>query len=87
MRTSDGVGIGVYRKIPASTGHGTVVHGDEHVPTSERDTQRRSTDNREGFPTLIVIDPEGTVRDVHVGYLPTLQTELTKMIEGLLRRK
>ncbi len=40
-----------------------------------------------GFPTLILIDPEGTVRDVHVGYSPTLRTDLAKMIEGLLPLK
>jgi thiol-disulfide isomerase/thioredoxin len=40
-----------------------------------------------GFPTLILIDPEGTVRDVHVGYSPTLRTEVAKMIEGLLPLK
>jgi thiol-disulfide isomerase/thioredoxin len=41
----------------------------------------------QGFPTLILIDPEGKVRDVHVGYSPTLQTELAKMIKGLLPLK
>ena len=38
----------------------------------------------QGFPTLIIIDPEGKVRDVHVGYSPTLQAEVAKTIEGLL---
>jgi thiol-disulfide isomerase/thioredoxin len=37
-----------------------------------------------GFPTLILIDPEGTVRDVHVGYSPTLRAELARAIEDLL---
>lgn len=41
----------------------------------------------QGFPTLIVIDPEGTVRDVHVGYSPTLRADLSKVIEGLLPPK
>jgi peroxiredoxin len=41
----------------------------------------------QGFPTLILIDPEGTVRDVHVGYSPTLQADVAKMIEGLLPPK
>jgi peroxiredoxin len=41
----------------------------------------------QGFPTLILIDPEGTVRDVHVGYSPTLQADVAKVIEGLLPRK
>ena len=41
----------------------------------------------QGFPTLIIIDPEGKVRDVHVGYSPTLQTDVAKVIEGLLPAK
>ena len=41
----------------------------------------------QGFPTLILIDREGKVRDVHVGYSPTLHDELTKAIEGLLPPK
>jgi thiol-disulfide isomerase/thioredoxin len=40
-----------------------------------------------GFPTLIIIDSEGTVRDVHVGYSPTLKTDVAKTIEGLLTQK
>lgn len=38
----------------------------------------------QGFPTLIVIDPEGKVRDIHVGYSPTLRADVAKVIEGLL---
>jgi hypothetical protein len=38
-------------------------------------------------PGAILIDPEGKVRDVHVGYSPTLRAELTKAIEGLLPPK
>jgi len=41
----------------------------------------------QGFPTLVVIDPEGIVRDFHVGFSPTLRTELTKVIEELLPSK
>jgi thiol-disulfide isomerase/thioredoxin len=41
----------------------------------------------QGFPTLIVIDPEGMVRDMHVGYAPTLQTDVAKTIESLLPKK
>ena len=41
----------------------------------------------QGFPTLIVIDADGVVRDLHVGYSPTLETDLAKTIEGLLPRK
>ncbi len=38
----------------------------------------------QGFPTLILIDPQGVVRDVHVGYSPTLQVDIARAIEGLL---
>ena len=41
----------------------------------------------QGFPTLILIDPEGKVRDVHVGYSPTLRIDVAKAIEGLLPKK
>ena len=41
----------------------------------------------QAFPTLILIDPEGTVRDVHVGYSPTLRVDLAKAIESLLPPK
>jgi peroxiredoxin len=41
----------------------------------------------QGFPTLIIIDPEGVVRDVHVGYSATLQDEVARTIEGLLPAK
>ena len=33
----------------------------------------------QGFPTLILIDPEGKVRDVHVGYSPTLRADVAKV--------
>jgi peroxiredoxin len=38
----------------------------------------------QGFPTLIVIDKEGIVRDVHVGYSPTLRDDVGRMIQHLL---
>ena len=41
----------------------------------------------QGFPTLILIDREGKVRDMHVGYSPTLRADLAKAIEGLLPPK
>jgi thiol-disulfide isomerase/thioredoxin len=37
-----------------------------------------------GFPTVVVIDPEGVVRDLHVGYSRDLRESLTKSIEALL---
>jgi thiol-disulfide isomerase/thioredoxin len=41
----------------------------------------------QGFPTLIVIDQEGKVHDIHVGYSPTLRDDVGKVIRGLLDRK
>jgi thiol-disulfide isomerase/thioredoxin len=40
-----------------------------------------------GFPTLIIIDQEGKVADVHVGYSPTLREEVSKTVRGLLDAK
>lgn len=39
------------------------------------------------FPTLIVIDQAGTVREVHVGYSPRLYDELSGLIRRLLDDK
>jgi thiol-disulfide isomerase/thioredoxin len=41
----------------------------------------------QGFPTLIIIDQQGIVRDVHVGYSPKLREEVGKKIEELLAAK
>lgn len=40
-----------------------------------------------GYPTLLVIDQEGVIRDIHVGYSPTLREEVVKAVEGLLGSK
>jgi peroxiredoxin len=40
-----------------------------------------------GYPTLIVIDPEGKVADVHIGYSPTLRQEVGESIRQLLKKK
>jgi peroxiredoxin len=37
-----------------------------------------------GYPTMIILDGKGTVRDVHVGYQPTLHDEVSKTIRKLL---
>jgi peroxiredoxin len=39
----------------------------------------------QAFPTMIVIDQKGIVREMHVGYSPTLAAELTDTIDALLR--
>lgn len=41
----------------------------------------------QGFPTLIVIDHKGVVRDLHVGYSPTHKEEVIKTVERLLMAK
>ena len=41
----------------------------------------------QGFPILIVIDQQGAVRDVHVGYSPDLFESVSKKIEELLQSK
>jgi len=40
-----------------------------------------------GFPTLIIVDQDGKVADIHVGYSPTLRTEVAKSVQKLLGRK
>jgi peroxiredoxin len=41
----------------------------------------------QGFPTLIVIDQEGKVHDMHVGYTPTLREDVGRQIKALLAKK
>ncbi len=41
----------------------------------------------DGYPTLIVIDPQGKVREVHVGYSPRLFEELSELVRKLLAEK
>jgi peroxiredoxin len=41
----------------------------------------------QGFPTLILIDPQGKVHDVHVGYTPTLRKDVGRQIKALLAKK
>jgi hypothetical protein len=41
----------------------------------------------QGFPTLIIIDQQGKVADVHVGYSPQLYEEVTAAVDRLLGAK
>ena len=41
----------------------------------------------QGFPTMIIIDQEGVIRDVHVGYTPTLYHDVAEIVQGLLNNK
>jgi thiol-disulfide isomerase/thioredoxin len=41
----------------------------------------------QGYPTLIVIDQQGKVRDIHVGYSPRLFEELSAEVRNLLAEK
>jgi peroxiredoxin len=40
-----------------------------------------------GFPVLFIIDPQGIVRDIHVGYSPTLKDDVVHSVERLLQAK
>jgi thiol-disulfide isomerase/thioredoxin len=41
----------------------------------------------QGFPTLIIIDQQGKVADIHVGYSPQLYEEVTAAVDRLLEAK
>ena len=41
--------------------------------------------NVRGFPTLIILDQEGRIHDLHVGYSPTLFEEVEASIAELLQ--
>jgi thiol-disulfide isomerase/thioredoxin len=41
----------------------------------------------QGFPTLIIIDQQGKVHDMHVGYSPTLQREVGEIVRQLLAKQ
>jgi thiol-disulfide isomerase/thioredoxin len=40
-----------------------------------------------GFPTLLILDRQGIVRDIHVGYSPTLKDDVVRSVERLLQAK
>jgi thiol-disulfide isomerase/thioredoxin len=40
----------------------------------------------QGFPTLVIIDPEGNVADLHVGYSPTLRQDVGAVVKKLLKQ-
>ena len=39
----------------------------------------------QGFPTLIIIDSQGVIRDIHLGYSPDLHEKVSKKIRSLLK--
>ena len=41
----------------------------------------------QGWPTLVVLDCQGVIRHIHVGYTPTLRHELGDKIRSLLAEK
>jgi thiol-disulfide isomerase/thioredoxin len=41
--------------------------------------------NVHGFPTLVILDQEGVIRDIHVGYSPTLRDEVVQSVKQLLK--
>lgn len=38
-----------------------------------------------GYPTLVIIDPQGVVRRIHVGYAPNLRQKLNQSVRELLK--
>ncbi len=40
----------------------------------------------EGIPTMVVVDKEGIVQDVHVGASPNIKAQLTKTLDRVLKR-
>lgn len=40
-----------------------------------------------GFPTLVIIDQDGKIADIHVGYSPTLREDVSQSVKKLLSRK
>lgn len=53
-------------------------------PTLRIEHEMASKFGVQGFPTLVLIDKKGVVRDLHVGYSPTLREEVGKAIQQLL---
>lgn len=41
----------------------------------------------QGFPTLLILDQDGVIRDIHVGYSPTLRDDVVRKVEKLLDQK
>ena len=41
----------------------------------------------QGFPTLVILDQQGLIRDVHVGYSPTLKDDVVRSVESLMKAK
>ncbi|MCA9111534.1 MAG: hypothetical protein KDA52_16395, partial [Planctomycetaceae bacterium] len=37
-----------------------------------------------GFPTLVILDQQGTIRDIHVGYADDLFDQISATVERLL---
>jgi hypothetical protein len=37
------------------------------------------------FPTLLILDQNGVVKDIHCGYSPDLRDEVEKQVEALLK--
>jgi thiol-disulfide isomerase/thioredoxin len=40
-----------------------------------------------GIPHLVILDREGKIADVHIGYAPTLKERLSQSIRQILNRK
>lgn len=59
---------------------------DLHVPIArDREKFNQSVFAVEGLPTMVVLDGNGVVQHVHVGFDPNLESELTGVIDRLLK--
>lgn len=57
-----------------------------HIPIArDRKEQNREVFGVEGLPTLIVLDGNGKVQHIHVGYDPNLKKSLTEVLDRLLK--
>jgi thiol-disulfide isomerase/thioredoxin len=41
----------------------------------------------QGFPTLVIVDRQGNVHDLHVGYSPTMQRDVAEVVRQLLSKR
>ena len=51
----------------------------------DKDGKVAGSYNVRGIPTMVIVDKEGIVREVHVGASPNLEVELRKALDQILR--
>jgi len=65
----------------------TIKNGERPKSREEESQEISAKYNITGFPTLVILDADGVVRLIHVGYSPNLREELGKKIRELLAKK